>query len=151
MMKRLLLLIYICLSAVSCALAQQQLHVGKYFGQNTSIADRPSTTEIIVSGTEVKKYGLKYYHSLTFEATATEIDDVSRLVEKDLATATGKQLRRLGGRIVVAFCQVGTKNGIHQYLLFKNAQPQKQDGAKLTIIYMEGPASAEKLRKHLRF
>ena len=151
MMKRTLLLIYICLSTVSCALAQQQLHVGKYFGQNANISNRASATEVIVAGTQVKKYGLKFYRSLTFEATAAEIDDVSRLVEKDLATATGKQLRRLGGRIVVAFCQVGTKNGIHQYLLFKNAQPQKQDGAKLTIIYMEGPASAEKLRKHLRF
>lgn len=150
-MKRTLLLIYICLSAVSCAMAQQQLHVGKYFGQNTSIADRPSTTEIIVSGTEVKKYGLKYYHSLTFVATAAEIDDVSRLVEKDLATATGKQLRRLGGRIVVAFCQVGTKDGVNQFLAFKNSQPKQQDGAKLTIIYMEGKTSAEKLRKHLNF
>lgn len=132
-------------------MGQQQLHVGKYFGQNTSIADRPSTTEIIVSGTSVKKYGLKWYHSLTFEATAAEIDDVSRLVEKDLATATGKQMRRMGGRTVVAFCQVGTKDGVNQFLAFKNSQPKQQDGAKLTIIYMEGKTSAEKLRKHLNF
>ena len=150
-MKRTLLLIYICLSAVSCALAQQQLHVGKYFGLDSSIADRPSTTEIIIAGTEVKKYGLKYYRSLTFEATAAEVEDVSRCIDKDLATATGKQMRRLGGRIVVAFCQVGTKDGVNQFLAFKNSHPQQKDGAKLTIIYMEGPASADKLRKHLRF
>ena len=150
-MKRLLLLTAIYLSVLCCAMGQQQLHVGKYFGQNASIADRPSTTEIIVSGTEVKKYGLKYYHSLTFVATAAEIDDVSRLVEKDLATATGKQMRRMGGRTVVAFCQVGTKDGVNQFLAFKNSQPKQQDGAKLTIIYMEGKTSAEKLRKHLNF
>ena len=151
MMKRLLLLTAIYLSVLCCAMAQQQLHVGKYFGQNASIADRPSTTEIIVSGTEVKKYGLKYYRSLTFEATEAEVDDVSCLIDKDLATATGKQMRRMGGRTVVAFCQVGTKDGVNQFLAFKNSQPKQQDGAKLTIIYMEGKTSAEKLRKHLNF
>ena len=150
-MKRLLLLTAIYLSVLCCAMAQQQLHVGKYFGQNASIADRPSTTEIIVSGTEVKKYGLKYYRSLTFEATEAEVDDVSCLIDKDLATATGKQMRRMGGRTVVAFCQVGTKDGVNQFLAFKNSQPKQQDGAKLTIIYMEGKTSAEKLRKHLNF
>ena len=150
-MKRTLLLIYICLSAVSCALAQQQLHVGKYFGQNASIANSASATEIIVAGTQVKKYGLKFYRSLTFEATAAEVDDVSRCIDKDLATATGKQMRRMGGRTVVAFCQVGTKDGVNQFLAFKNSQPKQQDGAKLTIIYMEGKTTAEKLRKHLNF
>ena len=151
MMKRLLLLTTIYLSVLCCAMAQQQLHVGKYFGQNASIADRPSTTEIIVSGTEVKKYGLKYYRSLTFEATEAEVDDVSRLIDKDLATATGKQMRRMGGRTVAAFCQVGTKDGVNQFLAFKNSKPQQKNGAKLTIIYMEGKTTAEKLRKHLNF
>ena len=150
-MKRLLLLTTIYLSVLCCAMAQQQLHVGKYFGQNASIADRPSTTEIIVSGTEVKKYGLKYYRSLTFEATEAEVDDVSRLIDKDLATATGKQMRRMGGRTVAAFCQVGTKDGVNQFLAFKNSKPQQKNGAKLTIIYMEGKTTAEKLRKHLNF
>lgn len=146
-MKRSLLLCIILAITYSVAIAQRHLHVGKYFNHNDAITHRPTTTEVIMVGEPLKEYKQTLYHSLSFEATEEEVQELNRLLNKDIAAAKGKDVRRLAGRVAFAFCLIGTKEGTNQYLLYKNSQPKSKEGANIVLIYIEGKVSPNELRQ----
>jgi|GEM_PF-6642683 len=150
-MKRLLLFSIIFLGALSTTLAQQQLHVSKYFGQNESIAYRSTTTEVIMSGESLRKYNQSLYHSISFMATEAEERELNALLTKDIAKAKVKEVKRIGGRVAVAFCLVGTEGETNQYLLYKSVRLRSKDGANVLLIYIEGELKPKELRKQFSF
>ena len=79
---------------------------------------------------------------------AADIALVERAVKQDGARATDREVQLRGGRLYYGFYALPRHNSKNRYLLYLNQLAA--GGDKLLVIYLEGYATAEQVKKMLK-
>ena len=148
-MKRITIIITVLALTTLPAVAQSGLNINALF--DGRYKKNPYATELIVTGPSAQEIGLEVYHSL--KVTEKEQQDlIERLVSKDGATAIDKEVQLRNGKLYYGFYTLSkTKKGRNRYIFFLNQNLAKNAPKNMvTLIYMEGNASPEKIKKLIR-
>ena len=127
-MKRLLFLTLLLAIASSRLSAQTGLNVAPLFTKFSG-KETPDVTSVTLRGSKVEPYQLSLFRSITFHTTG-HTAEVERLVQADARTAS--------------YHESGTKSG---HLYYRNNTLSKKAEPTLTLIYMEGTATLETLKR----
>ena len=103
--------------------------------------------EVIVKGCRLDAYNLSLYHSLVVKNDEGLFRTMEQLVLADGKDAGDKEIANIGSRLYYAFYSLPPANGCRRYLFFKNSSLKKGGENCATLIYMEGGASVEELKK----
>ena len=148
-MKRISLIIITCIVAALPVLAQSGLNINSLF--DGRYKKDPHATELIVTGPGARDINLMVYHSLKVTQKSQQ-NLVESLVVKDGVKAIDKEVEYRGGQLYYGFyCMPATKSGDHRYIFFLNQNLAKNSPKNMvTLIYMEGKATAEEIKKLIR-
>lgn len=148
-MKRFSLIIITCIVAALPALAQSGLNINSLF--DGRFKKDPNATELIVSGAGARDINLKVYHSLKVTQKSQQ-SLVESLVVKDGVKAVDKEVEYRGGQLYYGFYTMpATKSGHNRYIFYLNQNlAHKAPKNLVTLIYMEGKASSEEIKKLIR-
>lgn len=143
-MRRIIWLIGFCLCCIWAG-AQEGLQVAQLF--DGRFAHRKDAVEVLVKGRKLKPYKLTLFRSLTFRADSAEQRRVEQWVEADAARATDRESGTVGGRLYYGFFRLPGTESSSRYLFFKNAARTSSGRAEITLVYMEGEATLEELKR----
>ncbi len=147
-MKRITLIILTCLFASMAAMAQNGLNINRLFDGRYKKA--AGATEIIVTGSQAREYGLTVYHSVTV-TDKTQAEIIENLVVKDGSQAVDKEVEYRNGQLYYGFYTMPRQKRTNRYIFFLNQNlARKSPKNVVTLIYMEGEASAAKIKKLIR-
>ena len=148
-MKRISLIIIIGIVATMPALAQSGLHINTLF--DGRFKKDPHATELIVTGAGARDINLKVYHSLKVTEKSQQ-NLVESLVVKDGVKAVDKEVEYRNGQLYYGFYTLpATKSGNHRYIFFLNQNLAHNSPKNMvTLIYMEGKATPEQIKKLIR-
>ena len=137
----------VLLATAAAANAQEGLSVADVFGGRYH--DRAGVCETMISGGSLAAHKLTVYRSLSFDnPDAADIALVERAVKQDGARATDREVQLRGGRLYYGFYALPRHNSKNRYLLYLNQLAA--GGDKLLVIYLEGYATAEQVKKMLK-
>lgn len=148
-MKRISLIIIISIVATLPVLAQSGLHINSLF--DGRFKKDPYATELIVTGSSAREINLRVYHSLKVTQKAQQ-NLIESLVVKDGVNAIDKEVEYRSGQLYYGFYALpATKSGNNRYIFFLN-QNLAHNAPKnmVTLIYMEGKATPEQIKKLIR-
>lgn len=98
-----------------------------------------------VRGSSMAAYKLDYYRGVSFHVERALAGRVAALVEKDADAAPVKETEKVGDLLTYALVQPAPSGKTNRFLCY---QARETDGEwKLTLLYLEGPATLEDLRK----
>jgi len=98
-----------------------------------------------VRGSSMAAYKLDYYRGVSFHVERALAGRVAALVEKDADAAPVKETEKVGDLLTYALVQPAPSGKTNLFLCY---QAREADGEwKLTLLYLEGPATLEDLRK----
>lgn len=147
-MRRRIITLLLFLSMALTAMAQSDLNIGRVL--DGRYRKHPATSDVTITGARVKDYGLVLYHSLTVESDTLIMDEVLTAFLSDQDKTEAKDLSYVGAHLYYGFYQfkVTADDMYHRYAFFKDMRyaPQAVE-PKVIIIYMEGPASLQTLKK----
>lgn len=145
-MKRLKTILIILALGALPTLAQKNLKIDRVFEHN--YIERHKATEVMVQGRELKPYNLTLFRSVTFNDGQTLSAQVEQWVETDSREAYDKEVGRVKGHLYYGFFCLPAHKGKLRYLFYRNAalQPDGRDKS-LSVVYMEGNATLEELKK----
>lgn len=148
-MKRISLIIITCTLAALPVLAQSGLNINSLF--DGRYKKDPHATELIVTGSGAKDINLKVYHSLKVTQKSQQ-NLVESLVVKDGVKAIDKEVEYRGGQLYYGFYSLpATNSGHNRYIFFLNQNLANNSPKNMvTLIYMEGKATAEEIKKLIR-
>lgn len=143
------IIILTCMIATSTAVAQQGLNINQLFDGRFKKAT--GATEIIVTGNKAGEIGLKVYHSLSVTDGA-QAELVEACVKKDGVRAVDKEVEYRNGQLYYGFYTLKPDTSDNKrYIFFLNQNlARKSPKNVVTLIYMEGKSSAEKIKKLIR-
>lgn len=143
-MKRLTTTVALMVLLTVAAIAQSaSLNVSQAFARFGKAHD---CTEILVTGKKASGIGLARYHSL--EVPAANAATIAAMVTKDGVTAVDRETEYRSGQLYFGFYVLRRSGGVNRYVFYLNqslARTRKAD--RVTLIYMEGSASKEQVRK----
>ncbi len=148
-MKRITIIITLTVLTILPALAQSGLHINSLF--DGRYKKNPYAAEYIVTGPGAWEIDLEIYHSL--KVTEKEQQElIESLVNKDGAQAIDKEMQLRNGKLYYGFYTLSqTKKKRNRYIFFLNQNLAKKNPKNMvTLIYMEGKASPEKIKKLIR-
>lgn len=147
-MKRTTIIILASMLTTIAAMAQTGLNINRLFdGRYMKVAD---ATEIIVTGSQAHEIGLTIYHSISVTEKA-QAEIIENLVVKDGAKAIDKEVEYRNGQLYYGFYTLPKYKRSNRYIFFLNQNlARKSPKNVVTLIYMEGDASAEKIKKLIR-
>ncbi len=134
------------LGAVLPLSAQKGLQIDDFFGGR--FRESADATEVLLKGQGVEKYDLTLFRSLSLPGNTPEAVEIEKAVKADVAAAIDKEAGLRGGRLYYGFYRLKPgRNKLNRYIFYRN--DALRDGAKpqLTLIYMEGKAGIEQLRR----
>lgn len=143
-MKRIVWLLSFCLCCI-WAEAQEGLQIAQLF--DGRYAHRKDAVEVLVKGRKLKPYQLALFRSLTLQADSAEQRFIERLVEADAAQATDKESGKVGGRLYYGFFCIPGEKSPFRYIFFKNKALTSPENPEITLVYMEGEATLEELKR----
>ena len=147
-MKRTIIIILTCMLTTMAAMAQKGLNINRLFDGRYKKA--AGATEIIVTGSQAHEIGLTVYHSVSVTDKA-QAEIIENLVVKDGAQATDKEVEYRNGQLYYGFYTMQKQKRTNRYIFFLNQNlARKSPKSCVTLIYMEGEASAEKIKKLIR-
>lgn len=124
--------------------AQKGLEVNKLFEGH--LFDKARCVETHVQGRRLAPYRLDLFRSLRLTPTAHELSAIEAYIRKDAALAEEKETELRHGRMVYALLQLPhSLVGHRRYVGFLKAGSQPD--APITIVYMEGRADMNELKK----
>lgn len=141
-MKRILVTLLLLLQMSGTVLAQRDLKCYSIFEGKVVPGKQMVITE--VRGNSMAIYKLDYYRGVNFQVDEELASQVIALVEQDADAAMVKEMEKMGGRLTYALIQPKSKGKTNRYLCFQ-ARPVEEQW-KITLLYLEGPASLEDLR-----
>lgn len=145
MMRLCLLILAMALSAG--ASAQTGLSIAKLF--DGSYRDKENVVETVITGSALDSYKLDKYRSITVTGCPDEADIFEPLVRDDARRAVSREVINKSGRLYYGFYQLkSTSTGRNRYLLYLNQFPA--GGKKIILLYLEGSATADRVRKMLK-
>lgn len=142
--------IYLILLALMLAFplhAQSGLHIATLF--NGQYRDSKDATEVLMKGRKLTAYKLTLFRSLTLNTKTANVSQIEKLVRADAASAVDKEASLRGGHLYYGFYQLKPVGKTRRYLFYRNnsLKPGGNHTATLTIIYMEGTATIDELKK----
>ena len=147
-MKRITIIILTCLLTTMAAMAQKGLNINRLFDGRYKKA--PGATEIIVTGSQAREIGLSIYHSVSV-TDKTQAEIIENLVVKDGVQAIDKEVEYRNGQLYYGFYTMSKQKSSNRYIFFLNQNlARKSPKSIVTLIYMEGSASANKIKKLIR-
>jgi len=148
-MKRLTIIMLACLLTSMAAMAQEGLNINRLFDGRFKKAT--GATEIIVTGHQAREIGLTVYHSLSVTDMG-QAELIESLVAKDGARAIDKDVEYRNGQLYYGFYSMKKKKRENnRYIFYLNQNlARKSPKNTVTLIYMEGSANAEKIKKLIR-
>lgn len=99
-------------------------------------------TETHVEGSRVAKYNLKVFRSIQCSVTEQALVTTEMLLRADEAKASSKELVRKDDDTQFAILSYKQPRNMKHYLIFK-----KKSNSEFTLVYMEGTATIEQLKK----
>ena len=106
----------------------------------------PTATVTIVRG-GMESHGLDVYKSISLEkADAEDIASMEKAVLEEAHNIDNRKMIFTGGKLYFAFLDLSTR-GRGKYVYYLNKQPK--GGRKVILIYMEGKADVEEVKKLL--
>ena len=147
-MKRTTIIILTCLLASVAARAQDGLNIDRLFDGRFKKAT--GATEIIVTGQQAREIGLMIYHSLSVTDKG-QAELVESMVVKDGVQAKDKEVEYRNGQLYYGFYTMKPVKRNNRYIFFLNQNlARKSPKNTVTLIYMEGSANADKIKKLIR-
>lgn len=148
-MKRISIIIIICTVATLPAIAQSGLHINSLF--DGRFKKDPNATELIVTGAGARDINLKVYHSLKVTQKSHQ-NLIESLVVKDGVKAVDKEVEYRSGQLYYGFYTLPpTKSKTNRYIFYLNQNLAHNSPKNMvTLIYMEGKATAEQIKKLIR-
>ena len=147
-MKRIIIITLTCLLTTLATVAQDGLNINRLFDGRYKKA--AGATEIIVTGSQAREIGLTVYHSVSV-TDKTQAEIIENLVVKDGAQAVDKEAEYRNGQLYYGFYTMQKHKHKNRYIFFLNQNlARKSPKNVVTLIYMEGEASAEKIKKLIR-
>ena len=147
-MKRITIIILTCLLTTMAAMAQPGLNINRLFDGRYKKA--AGATEIIVTGVQAREIGLTLYHSVSV-TDKTQAEIIENLVVKDGAKAVDKEVEYRNGQLYYGFYTLPKLKRINRYIFFLNQNlARKSPKNNVTLIYMEGVASPDEIKKLIR-
>jgi len=144
MTRRILLSLLLLMSGTGPLFAQKGLQIAALF--DGRYRDRTDAVEVHYEGRRLRKYRLTLFRSLTLTPTPQEVRSIEKMVQADGARAEVKEVAR-GNRLYYGFYQMPGPAGGHRYVFYRNDALRLRPHGKLTLIYMEGTASLEDLKR----
>ena len=134
--------------ASSTAVAQNGLNINQLFDGRFKKAT--GATEIIVTGSRANEIGLKVYHSLSV-TNEIQAELIESHVIKDGVQAVDKEVEYRNGQLYYGFYTMKSVKGNKRYIFFLNQNLARKSPKKVvTLIYMEGNATPEQIKKLIR-
>ena len=147
-MKRIIIIILTSLLTTMAAMSQNGLNINRLFDGRYKKA--AGATEIIVTGSQAREIGLVVYHSVSVTDKA-QAEIIESLVVKDGVLAIDKEVEYRNGQLYYGFYTLQKGKHNNQYIFFLNQNlARKAPKNVVTLIYMEGNASASKIKKLIR-
>ena len=147
-MKRTTIIILTCLLTTMAAMAQTGLNINRLFDGRYKKAT--GATEIIVTGSQAHEIGLTVYHSVSV-TDKTQAEIIENLVVKDGAQAVDKKVEYRNGQLYYGFYTMKKMKSDNRYIFYLNQNlARKSPKNVVTLIYMEGRASANEIKKLIR-
>ena len=147
-MKQFIIIILTCLMASSTAVAQNGLNINSLFDGRFKKAT--GATEIIVTGSRANEIGLKVYHSLSV-TDEIQAELIESHVKQDGVQAVDKEVEYRNGQLYYGFYTMKPVKGNKRYIFFLNQNLARKSPKKVvTLIYMEGNATPEQIKKLIR-
>ena len=147
-MKRITTIMKICMLFASTAMAQVGLNINRLFDGRYKKA--AGATEIIVTGVQAREIGLTVYHSLSL-TDKNQAELVEGLVVKDGVQAVDKEVEYRNGQLYYGFYTMKKGKRDNRYIFYLNQNLARKSPKNIvTLIYMEGLASPEEVKKLIR-
>lgn len=145
-MKRLNIILSILVLTILPTLAQNELKISRLFDRD--YINRYKATEVLVQGRELKYYNLTLFRCVTFEDGEPMVGQIEQWIETDCRETYDKEVGRIKGQLYYGFFCLPAHKGKLRYLFYRNAalQPDGRDKS-LSVVYMEGNATLEELKK----
>ena len=144
-MKRITTIMMICMLFASTAMAQVGLNINRLFDGRYKKA--AGATEIIVTGVQAREIGLTVYHSLSL-TDKNQAELVEGLVVKDGVQAVDKEVEYRNGQLYYGFYTMKKSKRDNRYIFYLNQNlARKSPKHIVTLIYMEGLASPDEIKK----
>ena len=147
-MKRTTIIILTCLLTTIAAMAQNGLNINRLFDGRYKKA--AGATEIIVTGIQAREIGLTVYHSISV-TDKTQAEIIENLVVKDGAQAVDKEVEYRSGQLYYGFYTMKKSKRDNRYIFYLNQNLARKSPKNIvTLIYMEGLASPDEIKKLIR-
>lgn len=144
-MKRILLIVTLLVISVSTMLAQKGLSVAEQFdGSKPYFA---TATRVWVEGSELKRYNLTLYKSITVKDNADAASEMENAVKQDAHKAVSKEMCHLKGRLFYAFLCLNGSRGSNRYVFYRNSLLSEGGKNEVTLVYMEGQVTMSQLKE----
>ena len=138
-MRRLILPLLLLWCSIVCA--QNDCHIAPLFGR---YAVWENATEVKMSGKALKTYRLNVFHSLEIrQPSASVVADIEQQVRADARTAVCHEQNEQDGRLCYGLYELKSKKK-YAYIFYRNSAD------RLTLIYLQGPATVDELRRFFK-
>ena len=143
-MKRIYAIIVLMLALVMEGQSQTGLQIAELF--NGQYKRKDNAIEVVVKGTQLERYKLKVFRSLTVKNDPKDFEHIEKLVEQDEKNAISKETGRIGERLYYAFYCFPSEKEHYRYIFYRNSSLRKTESNELTLIYMEGNVTMDELK-----
>ena len=126
--------------------AQKGLSIAKFF--DGRYRDRKDAVEVYMKGRSVERYDLSLFRSLTLTEPGAVAADMERCVRRDAARAVDSEVGMKGGRLYYGFYRLPADEGENRYLFFRNDALGSSGRRTVTLIFMQGMATPDVIRRH---
>lgn len=137
-------LLFIC---ALCANAQKGLAVHQLFEGKGEWKLKFSASHI--SGRALKPYNLTLFRSIT-TGDSRLYSEIEQIVNKDAQKTIDKECGYIDGRLNYGFFLFEPKDNKYRYLFYRNSSLRSNEPDEVTVVYMEGYATLEELKKTFR-
>lgn len=137
-------LFFLMIWLIPClVMAQSGLHVNAVF--LGKVVPQDQMVEVKVRGRALSKYRLSFYHSVRFNASVQQKNEIDNLIEYDRQQAVSVEQRNKGKKTSLIM-SLQPRGNTKRYLCFLTSGSGKCRA--ITLVYMEGSVtSIDELRK----
>ncbi|MBQ3539378.1 MAG: hypothetical protein IJN24_04655 [Bacteroidaceae bacterium] len=124
--------------------AQEGLDIAPLFKGDSKWAKKFSATHI--KGKSLKPYNLTLFRSIT-TSDYRLYEEIEKAVEKDGTKSIDKECGYINDKLYYGFFVFEPKENKYRYLFYRNSSLRSNEPDEVTLVYMEGYATMEELKK----
>lgn len=137
-----ILISVLCISGIY---AQEEMNIGPMFEGKGKW--NLKFNAVFIKGESLKPYNLTLFRSIT--ATDSRLfEDIEKAIEKDEIKAIDKECGYINDKLYYGFFMFKPqKEKKYRYIFYRNSSLRSNEPNEITIVYMEGYATLEELKK----